>query len=64
MVPPRGGEAPGMRILIVEDEARIADFVARALSAEGYFVDVATIGAAMLGASPRANSRSVPCSLP
>jgi DNA-binding response OmpR family regulator len=33
-----------MRILIVEDEARIRDFLARALGAEGYAVDVAGDG--------------------
>jgi DNA-binding response OmpR family regulator len=33
-----------MRVLIVEDEARIRDFVARALSAEGLVVDVAGDG--------------------
>lgn len=34
-----------MRILIVEDETRIAAFVARAFEAEGWGVDVATDGA-------------------
>jgi heavy metal response regulator len=33
-----------MRVLLVEDEARIADFVARGLSEQGYGVDVATDG--------------------
>src|SRR2546421_12437177 len=33
-----------MRILIVEDEARIRDFLARAFTAEGYLVDVAADG--------------------
>lgn len=33
-----------MRILIVEDEARIRDFLARALSVEGFAVDVAGDG--------------------
>src|SRR3954451_18296449 len=33
-----------MRILVVEDEAGIADFLRRALRAEGHHVDVATDG--------------------
>ena len=33
-----------MRVLLVEDEARIADFVARGLSERGYAVDVAPDG--------------------
>src|SRR5436309_11088785 len=33
-----------MRILVVEDEASLADFVSRALSAEGYIVRVASDG--------------------
>ena len=33
-----------MRVLLVEDEGRIADFVARGLSEHGYAVDVATDG--------------------
>jgi DNA-binding response OmpR family regulator len=38
-----------MRVLIVEDEARIRDFVARALAAEGIAVDVAGDGTQGLG---------------
>jgi len=34
----------GLRILVVEDEAGIADFVERGLAAEGYGVDVAADG--------------------
>lgn len=37
-----------MRILVIEDEKRIADFVARGLESAGYAVDVATEGAAGL----------------
>ena len=33
-----------MRVLLVEDEARIADFVSRGLSEQGYAVDVASDG--------------------
>ena len=33
-----------MRILVVEDEPRIADFIARGLSEQGYAVDVAYDG--------------------
>jgi heavy metal response regulator len=33
-----------MRVLLVEDEKRIADFVSRGLSEQGYAVDVATDG--------------------
>ena len=33
-----------MRVLIVEDEPRIADFIARGLSEQGYAVDVAADG--------------------
>ena len=33
-----------MRILLVEDEARIADFITRGLSEQGYAVDVASDG--------------------
>ncbi len=33
-----------MRVLLVEDEARIADFVTRGLSEQGYAVDVARDG--------------------
>lgn len=33
-----------MRVLLVEDESRIADFVARGLGEQGYAVDVATDG--------------------
>ena len=33
-----------MRVLLVEDEGRIADFVSRGLSEQGYAVDVATNG--------------------
>ena len=33
-----------MRVLVVEDEARIADFVSRGLTEQGYAVDVATDG--------------------
>ena len=34
-----------MRILVVEDEKRIADFVSRGLESGGYAVDVAGDGA-------------------
>jgi heavy metal response regulator len=37
-----------MRILVVEDEARIADFVQRGLESSGYTVDVASTGRAGL----------------
>jgi len=37
-----------MRILVIEDEKRIADFVARGLESSGYAVDMATDGAAGL----------------
>ncbi len=37
-----------MRILVVEDEKRIADFVGRGLESSGYTVDVAESGAAAL----------------
>ena len=33
-----------MRVLLVEDEGRIADFIARGLSEQGYAVDVASDG--------------------
>ena len=33
-----------MRVLLVEDESRIADFVSRGLSEQGYAVDVAVDG--------------------
>ena len=33
-----------MRILIVEDEARIADFLSRGLQAEGHFCVIASDG--------------------
>ena len=33
-----------MKILIVEDEERLASFLFRGLKAEGYFCDVATDG--------------------
>ena len=33
-----------MRVLLVEDEARIADFITRGLSEQGYAVDVASDG--------------------
>ena len=36
----------GMRILVVEDEKRIADFLARGLESAGYAVDVASTGEA------------------
>jgi DNA-binding response OmpR family regulator len=40
---------PGYRrLLLVEDDHRIADFVRRGLQAEGYAVDVATSGQAAL----------------
>ena len=37
-----------MRILVVEDEKRIADFLSRGLESAGYAVDVATTGAQAL----------------
>jgi len=39
-----GGQNGGMRILVVEDEERIADAVKRGLEAEGFAVDVAGNG--------------------
>ena len=33
-----------MRVLVVEDEVRIADFVSRGLTEEGYAVDIASDG--------------------
>jgi two-component system, OmpR family, response regulator len=39
---------PGMRVLIVEDDATIADFVARGLREAGFAVDVAADGEAAL----------------
>ena len=33
-----------MRLLLVEDESRVADFIARGLSEQGYAVDVASDG--------------------
>jgi len=38
-----------MRLLIVEDEARVADFLVRGLQAEGHVCDVATDGDSGLG---------------
>jgi len=38
-----------MRILVVEDERRIADFLARGLQGAGYAVDVAPDGATAIG---------------
>ena len=38
-----------MRVLLVEDEARIADFVSKGLSEDGYAVDVAHDGEEALG---------------
>ena len=38
-----------MRILVVEDEVRIADFISRGLSEQGYAVDVAYDGDEALG---------------
>src|SRR6202020_132832 len=38
-------EEPGMRILVVEDEARIRAFLGRAFEAEGFVVDVVADGA-------------------
>ncbi len=37
-----------MRLLVIEDEARIADFVRRGLESAGYAVDVAPDGAAAI----------------
>src|SRR6516225_9376630 len=37
-----------MRLLVVEDEKRIADFLSRGLEGAGYAVDVASTGAAAL----------------
>jgi DNA-binding response OmpR family regulator len=34
----------GLRVLVVEDEPRVADFLARGLRAEGYLVDIARDG--------------------
>ncbi len=42
-----------MRILVVEDEARIRAFLARAFEAEGFVVDVAADGAQGLAARAR-----------
>jgi DNA-binding response OmpR family regulator len=39
-----------MRVLVVEDESRIASFVAKGLAANGYLVDRAATGAAALDA--------------
>src|SRR5437879_6926735 len=44
---PRGsgvGEGPGMRLLIVEDDPKLASALARGLRGEGYAVDVAGTG--------------------
>src|SRR5947209_6979456 len=38
------GVGPGMRILLVEDEAKVSSFVARGLSAERFAVDIAADG--------------------
>jgi DNA-binding response OmpR family regulator len=43
---PRPVSAP--RILVVDDEPRIRDFVSRALTAAGYFVEVACDGASAM----------------
>ena len=43
-------EVAGARLLVVDDEQRILNFVARGLRAEGYTVDVAPDG-------PRVSSR-------
>ena len=40
-----------MRVLVVEDERRVADFIARGLTAEGYRVDVASNGETGLAAA-------------
>jgi two-component system, OmpR family, response regulator len=40
----RRGSIPGMRVLVVEDEERLAAAIARGLIAEGYEVDVAHDG--------------------
>ena len=39
---------PDRRLLVVDDEAKLVDFVCRALSAEGFAVDGATDGARAL----------------
>jgi DNA-binding response OmpR family regulator len=46
-----GAEVPAARLLVVDDERRILDFVARGLRAEGYAVDVAADGQAALEAA-------------
>jgi DNA-binding response OmpR family regulator len=46
-----GAEVTGARLLVVDDEQRILDFVARGLRAEGYAVDVARDGQAGLDAA-------------
>ena len=41
------------KLLLVEDDPRIASFIERGLGAEGHVIDVAATGAAGLGAGAR-----------
>jgi DNA-binding response OmpR family regulator len=43
--PSAGPPAAGPRILVIDDETQISDFIGRALAAEGYLSDVAQDGA-------------------
>ena len=47
-----------MRLLVVEDEARIASFLVRGLRAQGYAVDHVATGEEALGAPATPSSTS------
>ena len=51
-----------MRILVVEDERKVASFIRQGLAEEGYAVDVATDGAAAARPGPRGHAYDLICS--
>ena len=53
-----------MRILVVEDEKRIADFLCRGLQGAGYAVDAAPTGAAAKGMPLNVRTRLSPLTTP
>ena len=52
----------GIRILVVEDEAKIAEFLVRGLREEGYTVEHAADGALGLARAPIGRSGTSSCS--
>ena len=50
-----------MRLLVVEDEARLARALQRGLTADGFTVDVAADGVVGLGRAPATGSTTRSC---